>query len=162
MQRNRTTVAIVTVALMLPLLSACGGSASADSTSAASDVPAAQSAVDGASSPASAATANPTASLTWPKGTDEFPLNVCASVGKNTIQGGGSTDAWNLQFDANLLEAGDEGTLIVSDKQQGMTVVYDAKITSLTVNPDGSFTGAGQDAGQSPFTITGTCTVSWS
>lgn len=159
MNRTRTVLSIAALALALPLLTACGSSASVASTPAAIQSPSSGGPATDATAPASATATDPTASLTWPKGTDEFPLNVCASVGKNTIQGGGSTDTWNLQFDANLLNAGDEGTLIVSRKPD-MTVEYDAKITSLTVSPDGTFTGSGHDASQAPFTISGVCTVS--
>lgn len=100
------------------------------------------------------------ASLTWPKGVDDFALNICSSIGEHTIQGGGNADGWNLVLDANLLNPGDTGTLTVSQKSD-MTVVYDARVTSLTVSQDGSFTGSGQDASQAPFTITGTCDAQW-
>ena len=166
MKSMRTALCIATATVLLPLLSACGGSASADAPPAqgqAATAAASASESSGSAAPAPAVPAEltGTASLTWPEGTVDFPLNVCASQGPNTIQGGGSTDEWDLMFDANLLEAGDEGTLVVSDNKQGMAVVYDATITSLTVNADGTFTGAGQDASNAPFTISGTCTVSW-
>lgn len=102
------------------------------------------------------------ASLTWPQGTDTFALNICTSIGEHTIQGGGNSDGgkWNLVLDGNLLKPGDTGRLTVSQKSD-MSVVFDAKLTDLTVAPDGSFTGSGEDASKARFTITGTCDVTW-
>jgi hypothetical protein len=63
-------------------------------------------------------------------------------------------------LDGNLLQPGDTGKLTVSQKSD-RSVVYDARLTALTVAADGSFNGAGEDAGKAGFTITGTCDVSW-
>lgn len=160
----RAGALLMTAALCVPSLAACGGStdeASSDSaTPAAADASAAADATPTESEAAGAGTM--TASLTWPQGTGEFPLNVCSSVGEHTIQGGGTSEdgEWNLVLDANLLAAGDTGTLTVSQTSD-MSVVYDADVTDLTVQSDGSFSGSGTDAAEAPFTITGTCLVTW-
>jgi hypothetical protein len=145
--------------LIVPTLVACGRSTN--------DAPAAE-----ASSPAPTPTAttsaqgrqarSTSASLTWPQGKDDFALNVCTSIGEHTIQGGGNSanGKWNLVLDGNLLKPGDTGQLTVSQKSD-MSVVYDARLTALTVAADGSFTGAGEDAAKARFTITGTCDVTW-
>ncbi|HQR25483.1 MAG TPA: hypothetical protein PLP61_00450 [Nocardioides sp.] len=160
----RAGALLVAAALGVPSLAACGGSAdgssSESSTPAAADTPATGEATPTES--AAAGDGETTASLTWPQGVGEFPLNVCASVGEHTIQGGGTSEdgTWNLVLDANLLAAGDTGTLTVSQTSD-MSVVYDADVTDLTVQSDGSFTGSGMDAAEAPFTITGTCDVTW-
>jgi hypothetical protein len=156
----------------VPALTGCGGSTDDSSTTppaAVSQAPTAD-----VTTPADATTSaqgSPTqgspaqgtsASVTWPQGTDEFTLNVCTSIGEHTIQGGGDSGngELDLSFDANLLESGDTGTLTISQTSD-MSVVYDADVTALTVNADGSFTGSGEDASKAPFTITGSCEVTW-
>ena len=157
------TIGVTTATVLALSLTACGGNDSTEDPSV-SDIPTAAVASDATSSDAGAATSDGmtdlAAVLTWPQGTDDFVINLCASVGENTILGAGENDEWSLNFDANLLESGDTGILTVSTKSD-MAVEYSADVTSLTVNPDGSFTGSGQDASQAPFTITGTCIVSW-
>ena len=143
---------LVSLLLILPALAACGRS------SGDSSAPPADSTTPAQVSPARATSA----SLTWPQGTDNFALNICTSIGEHTIQGGGNSDSgkWNLVLDGNLLKPGDTGKLTVSQKSD-MSVVYDAHLTALTVAADGSFTGSGEDAARSPFTITGVCDVTW-
>lgn len=144
-------------------LSGCGGSSDDGESAPAATATAEQPAASEAATAAAGGDAQAwSASLTWPTGSNEFSLNICTSIGEHTIQAGGDTTdgAYNLVLDANLLESGDTGTLTVSQKSD-MTVVYDADVTELTVQSDGSFNGSGQDAGQEPFTITGTCMVTW-
>lgn len=144
-------------------LSGCGGSSDDGESAPAATATAEQPAASEAATAAAGGDAQAwSASLTWPAGSNEFSLNICTSIGEHTIQAGGDTTdgAYNLVLDANLLESGDTGTLTVSQKSD-MTVVYDADVTELTVQSDGSFSGSGQDAGQAPFTITGTCLVTW-
>lgn len=157
----RAGALLITSLLVVPTLAACGRSAEDSSAHpATASEPAAPT---GATNPTQGSQARaPSASLTWPQGTDDFALNVCVSIGPHTIQGGGNSASgkWNLVLDGNLLQPGDTGKLTVSQKPD-MSVVYDANLTALTVAADGSFTGAGEDAAKAPFTITGTCDVTW-
>lgn len=149
----------VMLAALLVVGAAAGCGSDEDSSSSTVTVPIASSAESLSATPQ---IQDLSASLTWPDGTDAFTFNACASQGEHTILGrGDSTDgSLNLVLDANLLNAGDTGTLTVSQKSD-MAVVYDADVTDLTVRADGTFSGSGQDAGQQAFTITGTCDVSW-
>jgi|GEM_PF-5190950 hypothetical protein len=152
---------LISSLLIVSALAACSRSTESSSAPPAADA--------GQASSSNATTAaqgsqsrSRSASLTWPQGTDAFTLNICTSIGEHTIQGGGNSDGgkWNLVLDGNLLKPGDTGRLTVSQKSD-MSVVYDAKLTDLTVAPDGSFTGSGEDASKARFTITGTCDVTW-
>lgn len=157
----RASALLITSLLIVPTLAACGRSA--HDSSAPPDAASSPAPTTDATSPAQGSQArSPSASLTWPQGTDEFALNVCTSIGEHTIQGGGNSASgkWNLVLDGNLLKPGDTGKLTVSQTSD-MSVVYDADLTALTVAADGSFTGAGEDVAKAPFTITGTCDVTW-
>lgn len=152
---------LISSLLIVPALVACGRSpnnAPAPAAAASSPAPT----TDATTAAQGTQARSPSASLTWPQGTDDFALNVCTSIGEHTIQGGGNSASgkWNLVLDGNLLKPGDTGKLTVSQKSD-MSVVYDARLTALTVAADGSFTGAGEDAAKAPFTITGTCDVTW-
>jgi hypothetical protein len=150
---------LISSLLIVPALVACGRTANNAPAPAASN-PAPT--TDATASAQVTQARSTSASLTWPQGTDDFALNVCTSIGEHTIQGGGDSASgkWNLVLDGNLLKPGDTGKLTVSQKSD-MSVVYDARLTALTVAADGSFTGAGEDAAKARFTITGTCDVTW-
>lgn len=145
----RQGILLTSTIAIAAILAGCGRSPDNDSAPPVTTAP------DSETRPASA-------KLTWPQGSDDFALNVCTSIGAHTIQGGGNSDngRWNLVLDGNLLEPGDTGKLTISQKSD-MSVVYDAKLTALTVTADGSFTGSGEDAAKATFTITGTCDVTW-
>ncbi|WP_240099890.1 hypothetical protein [Thermomonas flagellata] len=104
-----------------------------------------------------------TAQVRWPRGDTAFALNVCTSIGPHTLQAGGNSadGQWNLVLDGNLLKPGDTGRLTIAEKTAGMPVAYDARLTQLTVTPDGRFSGSGQDAGGAPFTLSGQCMTTW-
>ncbi len=151
---------LISSLLIVSALASC--SRSTESSSAPPAAVASQAPPSNATTAKGSQVRSTSASLTWPQGTDTFALNICTSVGEHTIQGGGNSDGgkWNLVLDGNLLKPGDTGRLTVSQKSD-MSVVYDAKLTDLTVAPDGSFTGSGEDASKARFTITGTCDVTW-
>jgi hypothetical protein len=89
------------------------------------------------------------------------PIRSAWAIDLKFAGGGNSANGkWNLVLDGNLLEQGDTGKLTVSQKSD-MSVVYDARLTTLKAAADGSFTGAGEDAAKARFTITGTCDVTW-
>lgn len=150
-------------------LAGCGAGSGGSATEPVATAPAVTPATDptatdvpGAAAPSDPAVQGWTATLTWPRGTDPFALNVCTSIGEHTILGGGNSGDLNLSFDANLLNSGDTGRLSVSQRTgSDMPVVYDATITSLTVKADGTFSGSGQDAGGAAFSVSGTCELSW-
>ena len=160
---------VLSAVLVVPALAACGAGPGGSATEPAATAPAVTQAADptaadgpGAGAPSGPAVQGWTAMLTWPKGTDQFALNICTSIGEHTIQGGGNSGDLNLAFDANLLNAGDVGRLSVSQRTgSDMPVVYDATITSLTVKADGTFSGEGQEAGGAAFSVSGTCELSW-
>ncbi len=169
--RRMSALALPTL-LAASALAGCGGSpddSTASSTSAGQSSTSTSQSSTSQSSGTTTGTATQggqaqplVASLTWPQGTDRFALNVCASIAEHTISGGGTSDSgkWNLVIDANLLKSGDTGSLTVTQKSD-MTVTYDARITALTVAADGTFSGSGEDVGKVPFSITGTCDVTW-
>lgn len=113
-----------------------------------------------AGTPEATSPAELAATLDWPQGTENFALSICVSIGETTIQGSGASTDWNLAFDANLLTPDDTGTLQIS-RTSDNAVEYDADITTLTVQPDGTFEATGQDPAGDPFRLAGTCTLSW-
>ena len=118
------------------------------------DTPTSPAATPEATSPAELA-----ATLDRPEGTENYALTICVSIAETTIQGAGASADWNLTFDANLLTPDDTGTLQVS-RASDNALEYDADITTLTVQPDGTFDATGQDPAGNPFRLTGTCTLS--
>ena len=163
--RSWTSAAVMLAAVALAL-SGCGtdqptqpgpGTSAAASTSGTTT---STGSTPEASSPETTSPEQLAASLDWPEGTEDFALNICVSIGETTIQGGGESTDWKLSFDANLLTPADTGTLQVSHASDN-TVRYDADITTLTVQPDGTFDATGQDPAGAAFRLTGTCTLSW-
>ena len=157
-RRARAALAITAIALAL---TGCGadqptqpdpGTTAATSFTETSTTPEA--------TPEATSPAELTATLEWPEGTENFALTVCVSIGETTIQGAGTSADWNLTIDANLLTPDDTGTLQVS-RASDNAIEYDADITTLTVQPDGTFEATGQDPAGDPFRLTGTCTLSW-
>ena len=158
--RSRANAAVALAALALAL-TGCGADQPTQpdpGTTAATSV--AGTSTSAAATPDENNPAELAATLEWPDGTEDFTLNICVSIGENTIQGGGASADWTLTFDANLLTPDDTGTLQVS-RASDSAIEYDADITTLAVQPDGIFEATGQDPAGEPFRLTGTCTLSW-
>ena len=158
--RRRAGAAVALTALALAL-TGCGADQPTQpdpGTTAATSVT--ETPTSPAATPEDTSPAELAATLEWPDGTENFALTVCVSIGETTIQGAGASADWNLTFDANLLTPDDTGTLQVS-RASDNAIEYDADITTLTVQPDGTFEATGQDPAGDPFRLTGTCTLSW-
>lgn len=157
--RRRAGTAVALTALTLAL-TGCGADQPTQPDPGTIDTAATEIPTSPAATPEAASPAELAATLDWPQGTEDFALNLCVSIGETTIQGHGASTNWSLTFDANLLTPDDTGTLEVSSASDN-AIEYDADITTLTVEPDGTFEAGGQDPAGEPFHLTGTCTLSW-
>ncbi len=156
--RAAASVALATLALALTGCGADQPTQPDPGTTAAISAPGP--ATSAAATPEATSPDQLAATLEWPDGTEDFALNICVSIGETTIQGSGASADWNLTLDANLLSPDDTGTLQVS-RASDNAIEYDADITTLTVQPDGTFDATGQDPAGEPFRLNGTCTLSW-
>ena len=157
--RRRVGAAAAITSLALAL-SGCGADQPAQTdpgTTAATSIT--ETPTGPADTPEATSPAELAATLDRPEGTENYALTICVSIAETTIQGAGASADWNLTFDANLLTPDDTGTLQVS-RASDNAIDYDADITTLTVQPDGTFDATGQDPAGNPFRLTGTCTLS--